>query len=66
MEGLAVGPKPYVVADGIPVLADRKTPATDEQIESKEVKLIEYKKREYLTQHIIPQPTLSVDATASW
>ena len=53
MEGLAVVPKLYVVADGIPVLADRKTLATDEQIESKEVKLIKYKKLEYLAQHII-------------
>ena len=57
MEGLAVVPKLYVVADGIPVLADRKTPATDEQIESKEVKLIEYEKREYLAQHILLSTT---------
>ena len=57
VEGLAVVPKPYVVVDGIPVLADRKTAATDEQIESKEVKLIEYKKQEYLAQHIILSTT---------
>ena len=37
-------PKPYVVADGIPVLADGKTAAMEEQLESKEAKLIEYKK----------------------
>ena len=57
VEGLAVAPKPYVVADGIPVLADGKTPATDEQIESKEVKLIEYEKQEYLAQHILLSTT---------
>ena len=57
VEGLAVAPKPYVVADRIPVLADGKTPATDEQIESKEVKLIEYEKREYLAQHILLSTT---------
>ena len=53
VEGVAVAPKPYVVADGIPVLADGKTTATEEQLESKEVKLIEYEKREYHAQHII-------------
>ena len=53
VEGLAVAPKPYVIADGIPVLVDGKTLATDEQTESKEVRLIEYEKREYLAQHII-------------
>ena len=45
--GVAVVPKPYVVADGIPVLADGKTAATEEQLEVKEAKMIEYKKREY-------------------
>ena len=57
MEGLAVVPKLYVVVDGIPVLADGKTPAMDEQIESKEVKLIEYEKWEYLAQHILLSTT---------
>ena len=53
MEGVAVVPKLYVVADGTPVLADGKTAATEEQLEAKEAKMIEYKKREYLAQHII-------------
>ena len=53
MEGLAVAPKPYVIADGTPVLSDGKTQATEEQLEAKEVRLIEFKKREYLAQHII-------------
>ena len=47
MEGVAVAPKPYVVADGTPVLADGKTAATEEQLEAKEAKMI------YLAQHII-------------
>ena len=63
VEGLAVVPKLYVIADGIPVLADRKTLAMDEEIESKEVKLIEYEKWEYLAQHIILS-TMSVSLGA--
>ena len=39
VEGLAVAPKPYIVADGTPVLSDGKMPATDEQIEVKEVRM---------------------------
>src|SRR5271170_7400728 len=57
VEGVAVAPKPYIVADGIPVLADGKTAATEEQIESKEAKMMEYEKREYLAQHIILSTT---------
>ena len=53
MEGVAVAPKLYIIADGIPVLADGKTTATEEQIELKEAKMIKYKKWEYLAQHII-------------
>ena len=53
VEGVAVAPKPYLIADGIPVLADGKTTATEEQLESKETKMIEFEKREYLAQHII-------------
>ena len=57
MEGLAVAPKPYVVADGTPVLSDRKTPATDEQLETKEIRMIEFEKKEFLAQHIILSTT---------
>ena len=35
------------------MLSDRKTPATEEQLELKESKIIEFEKREYLAQHII-------------
>src|ERR1700684_339138 len=57
VDGLAVAPKPYVVADGTPVLSDGKTPATDEQLEVKENRILEYEKREYLAQHIILSTT---------
>src|ERR1700684_2141399 len=57
VEGLAIAPKPYVVADGIPVLSDGKTPATEEQLETKEVRIIEFEKKEYLAQHIILSTT---------
>ena len=57
MEGVAVAPKPYLITDGIPVLADGKTVATEEQLESKETKMIEFEKREYLAQHIILSTT---------
>ena len=53
VEGVAVVPKLYVVADGTPVLADGKTAATEEQLEAKEAKMIKYKKKEYLPQHTI-------------
>ena len=53
MEGLAIAPKLYIVADGIPVLSNGKTPATNEQLETKEIRMIELKKKEYLAQHII-------------
>ena len=58
VEGTAVMPKPYVVADGTPVLSDGKTPATDEQLETKEIRMADYEKREYLAQHIILSTTL--------
>ena len=32
MQGLGVVPKLFIVMDGIPVLADEKTTATEEQI----------------------------------
>ena len=49
--------KLYVIADGIPVLSDGKMPATEEQLEVKENRILEYEKREYLAQHIILSTT---------
>ena len=57
VEGIAIAPKLYIVVDGVPVLADGKTMAMEEQIESKETKIIKYKKQEYHAQHIILSTT---------
>ena len=51
--GSAIVPRPYMLLEGIPVLADKKTEATDKQIEAREIKIIDFEKKEYLTQHII-------------
>jgi hypothetical protein len=37
--GAAIAPKPYILLAGVPVIADGKTPATEEQIEAKEAKI---------------------------
>src|SRR5271170_2415768 len=55
--GTALAPKPYRLLDGIPVVADGKTPATEEQIESKDAKMQEYECREYLAQHVVLSTT---------
>jgi hypothetical protein len=55
--GTAVAPRPYEMLAGVFVLPDGKTPATEDQIESKETKIAEYDKREYLSQHIILSTT---------
>ena len=63
VEGTAVAPVPFVVSDGVPMLADGKTPATDDQIEVKESKIIEFEKREYLARHILMSTTSTRLAT---
>jgi len=55
--GTAIAPRPYTVVTGVPVLADGTTHATEEQIESKESKIADYDKKEYLAQHIILSTT---------
>ena len=57
VEGTAVAPKPYTVKDGVHLLADLKTQATDEQVEAKESKIIDFEKREFLAQHILLSTT---------
>ena len=59
VEGTATMPVPYAVSKGIPMLNDGKTPATDDQIELKEVKILEFEKREYLAKHILLSTTLT-------
>ena len=53
VEGTAIAPKLYALVTGVPVLMDGMTQATEDQIEAREMKIIDYDKREYLAQHVI-------------
>jgi gag-polypeptide of LTR copia-type len=58
VEGKALEPKNYAKdTNGVYVLADGKTPATEEQVESKEAKIEDFEKKHYLAQHIILSTT---------
>ena len=48
VKGTATVPMLFAVNNGIPMLDDGKTPATEDQIESKETKILEFEKKEYL------------------
>ena len=58
--GTAIAPKPYAVVAGVPVLADGITQASDDQVESKELKIADYDKQEYLAQYVI------LSTTSTW
>ena len=53
VEGIAIAPKPYALVAGVPILTDGTTQATEDQIEARETKIIDYDKCEYLAQHVI-------------
>ena len=53
VEGTAIAPKLYALDARVPVLADGQTPATEDQIEARDVIIVDYDKWEYLTQHVI-------------
>ena len=57
IEGTAIAPKLYALDHGILVLSDGKMPATDEQIEATESKIMDFDKQEYLAQHVILSTT---------
>jgi hypothetical protein len=57
VEGKAVTPREYAVVNGVPVISDGKTPATEEQIEARETCIIDYDKHECLAQHVILSTT---------
>ena len=57
IEGTNTAPVLYAINNGIPILSNGKTPATEDQIESKESKILEFKKREYLARHILMSTT---------
>jgi hypothetical protein len=53
VEGTATVPILFAITNGIPMLSDGKTPATEDQIDEKESKIIDFEKREYLAWHIL-------------
>src|SRR5271155_2448895 len=55
--GTATAPVPYVVTEGIPMLSNGKTPATEDQIDAKESRIVDFEKREYLSKHILLSTT---------
>ena len=55
--GTAIALKHHAVVAGVPVLADGITQASDDQVESKESKIADYNKKDYLAQHIILSTT---------
>ena len=57
VEGTAIAPKPYVLVTRVPILMDGTTQATEDQIEARETKIINYDKCEYLAQHVILSTT---------
>ena len=57
IEGTAIAPKPYALVARVPILVDGTTQATEDQIEARETKIIDYDKCEYLTQHVILSTT---------
>ena len=46
VEGTATAPVLFAVTNGIPMLSDGKTAATEDQIDAKESKIIDFEKRE--------------------
>jgi gag-polypeptide of LTR copia-type len=57
IERTASAPVPFPMTNGVAMLADGKTVATEEQLEQKESKIIEFKKREYLAHYILVSTT---------
>ena len=56
-KGTAIVPKLYVLVARVPILMDGMTQAMEDQIEAREMKIINYNKHEYLTQHVILSTT---------
>ena len=57
VEDTAISLKLYTLDARIPVLADGKTPALEEQTEARETEIVDYDKWEYLAQHVILSTT---------
>jgi hypothetical protein len=52
LEGHTTPPAPFIQVNGVPMVA-QNIPVTDEQIEAKEKKMLDYKQKEFLAQHLI-------------
>ena len=57
MEGKATPPKPYAEVNGIAVLSDGKTQATEEQIEAHKRRIDDFAKAASLAKHVILSTT---------
>ena len=57
VKGTAIVPKPYALVARVPTPVDGMTQAMENQIEAREMKIINYNKRKYLTQHVILSTT---------
>ena len=57
VEGTATAPQPYTVVNNVTYLHDLTTVATEDQIEMKEMRIMDFDKKEYLAQHIILSTT---------
>ena len=49
VKGTTIALKLYVTVNSVPVISDRKTKAMDKQFRSREVRIIDFEKHEYLT-----------------
>jgi hypothetical protein len=58
LEGTVIAPKLYaLLVNGVSVLSDGKTPASEEQIKARETQIIDFQKCEYFMQPIILSTT---------
>ena len=65
IEGTTIAPKLYTLVSGVLVLSDSTTPATEDQIEAKETKIMDYDKCEYLAQYVILLTTSTISVPRS-
>ena len=57
VKGTAIVPKPYALVARVPILVDGMIQAMENQIEARKMKIINYDKCKYLTQHVILSTT---------
>ena len=58
LEGRVRVPSPYVLVNNVPMVSTNPdVPATEDQIETREKKIMDYEQKEYLAQHLILSST---------